>query len=369
MSLKHALKGAIKSLFAGELRIGRGGGHPFDPLESNGIVATCARTFPADRAFLAEWDALADSSKSATPFACSTWQRGVAAQFVASDKFRLITVRRETRLLAVLPLQIAAGGYLETPGTGVSDYIDPLVIEDAALAQEAWRAILSLLAKLWDHSVSGLVLQNVSAPSATRTLLPRLVEQAGFTFEETSNEPSVQITLPKTFEEYWETLDGHERRESRRRLRKAETQGNARLVSAADQADLSAWVVKGLDFLEAHGGDKAEDVRKYLRPFMMRVGADMIREGRMSLRFLMVNDTPAACVFSFRSPAGPMIYNVGFDPAQKQWSPGTVSSAIAIREAIEGGFPTFDFLRGTEDYKYRLGAKDVPLYRLILKRR
>ncbi len=271
--------------------------------------------------------------------------------------------------MAVLPLQIAAGGYLESPGIGVSDYIDPLVIDDAGIGCGSVAGDSALLGRLWDSSVSGIVLHNLPAPSPVRTLLPNIAAEAGFTFEETTHEPAVQIGLPKTFDEYWETLDGHERRESRRRLRKAETQGNAKLVSAADQSDLAAWVAKGLDFLEAHGGEKAQDVRAYVRPFLTRVGPEMIRQGRLLLRFLMVNDMPAGCVFSMRSAAGPMIYNVGFDPAQKQWSPGTVSSAIAIREAIEGGYQVLDFLRGTEDYKYRLGAKDVPLYRVVLQRR
>ena len=46
-------------------------------------------------------------------------------------------------------------------------------------------------------------------------------------------------------------------------------------------------------------------------------------------------------------------YQSGFDPAYSKLSPGTVMIAHAIRRAIEGGYTTFDFLRGDEAYKRR----------------
>jgi CelD/BcsL family acetyltransferase involved in cellulose biosynthesis len=39
-----------------------------------------------------------------------------------------------------------------------------------------------------------------------------------------------------------------------------------------------------------------------------------------------------------------------------------------IRLAAEEGCSTFDMLRGDEPYKYRFGATDVPLIRLLLER-
>jgi CelD/BcsL family acetyltransferase involved in cellulose biosynthesis len=41
---------------------------------------------------------------------------------------------------------------------------------------------------------------------------------------------------------------------------------------------------------------------------------------------------------------------------------------LCIRDAVEAGLPFFDFLRGDEPYKYDLGGKDYPLYRMVVKR-
>ena len=63
-----------------------------------------------------------------------------------------------------------------------------------------------------------------------------------------------------------------------------------------------------------------------------------------------------------------MLYNLGYDPAAKPWSPGVVATAMAIRRAIEQGCAVYDLLRGREAFKYRLGARDRAIYRMTLKK-
>ncbi len=82
----------------------------------------------------------------------------------------------------------------------------------------------------------------------------------------------------------------------------------------------------------------------------------------------MVNDEPAACILQFPHLKGPELYNCGFDPAKKEWSPGVVLVALAIQQAIKQGYETFDLLRGQEPYKYKLGAFDRPLWMITLKK-
>ena len=45
-----------------------------------------------------------------------------------------------------------------------------------------------------------------------------------------------------------------------------------------------------------------------------------------------------------------------------------VLTAAAIERAIDLGRAEFDFLRGNEEYKYRFGAVDRPIYHLTLRR-
>jgi len=52
-------------------------------------------------------------------------------------------------------------------------------------------------------------------------------------------------------------------------------------------------------------------------------------------------------------------YQSAWDASYAQHSLGTILNEETMRLAAGNGFPSFDFLRGDEDYKYRLGASDV----------
>jgi CelD/BcsL family acetyltransferase involved in cellulose biosynthesis len=95
----------------------------------------------------------------------------------------------------------------------------------------------------------------------------------------------------------------------------------------------------------------------------------MIRRRRLDLLTLKINGQPAACLLQFPSPTGPMLYNCGFDVAQKEWSPGVVAVALAIQQAIAQGAGEYDLLRGREGYKYKLGGVDRAVYKVMLHKK
>ena len=54
------------------------------------------------------------------------------------------------------------------------------------------------------------------------------------------------------------------------------------------------------------------------------------------------------------------LYNSGYDPAYRDLSVGLICKAYCIGETIERGM-RYDFLKGREVYKHRLGAREVPI--------
>ena len=164
------------------------------------------------------------------------------------------------------------------------------------------------------------------------------------------------IRLPGTFDEFWASLDGHERTEKRRRLKNAESRGHARLVIPQSDAEIATSLDAFLKMLESSPGEKSQAARKTLRPFLLRVAPPLIRAQRLELLLLQIDGHPAAGLLQFPSPAGPLLYNTGFAPAARPWSPGVVAILLAIRRAIDHHAAEYDLLRGNEEYKYRLGA-------------
>ena len=84
--------------------------------------------------------------------------------------------------------------------------------------------------------------------------------------------------------------------------------------------------------------------------------------GWLQLSFLTVNDEPAAAYLCFDYDNRILVYNSGLVPQTfAHLSPGIVLLAYLIRHAIDSGRSAFDFLRGNEEYKYRMGGHDHPV--------
>ena len=84
--------------------------------------------------------------------------------------------------------------------------------------------------------------------------------------------------------------------------------------------------------------------------------------GWLSLDFLEVEGARVAATFSFVYSGVFYLYNSAFDASWGAQSPGIVLVVRLIRRAIEQGIRRFDFLRGTERYKFDLGAERLPLH-------
>jgi CelD/BcsL family acetyltransferase involved in cellulose biosynthesis len=91
-------------------------------------------------------------------------------------------------------------------------------------------------------------------------------------------------------------------------------------------------------------------------------------KGWLRLTFLKCDDTPAAAYCDFDYGRQILVYNSGLLPdAYAHLSPGIVLLAYNIRNAIESGHTIYDFLRGNETYKYRMGAQDTRVYKLVAR--
>jgi len=360
------IKQKLRGIFGGELKISSPDGPAIHTVEHIGISATCHRQWPTHKAFQEGWDRLSQICSHATTFTSRTWQHDGVGQTLRPGALRLITATRGEELLAVLPMEITPTGFLESIGHATSDYLDPLV--DPGHQPESWAAIFALLDELWDRELKAITFQNIRHDSPCRDILPNAAAAHGLTCDQTVVNNAARIKLPSTWEGYLESLESHERKELRRKIRKAEEQAQARLV-AIDGANWDeARLARAFDLIEAADATKGEWFAIHVRPMLASIGATLAREGRLRLLMLMLGEVPAAALLEFPSPRGPLLYNSGYDPAQRQWSPGAVMFGLALKDAIENGGQVFDLLRGREEYKYKMGAVDDPLFRISIHR-
>jgi CelD/BcsL family acetyltransferase involved in cellulose biosynthesis len=363
LQLNGRMRGALRALVPAALNIA-GSHHDFDPLQRDGLCARCLRDWPDDPDFLPRWNELLARNPWATAFLSPAWQSAAVKEFVPAGHFRLITVSRQRQLLAVLPLALNGSSMLETPGSCVTDYLDPLV--DSQAIVECWEMILRLLDELWDWSVCGVLLHQVRADSPLRQILPGLAPNFGFEYRETLAVKAPCIVLPKSWDEYLASLDAHERKEIKRKLRNAQTKANLQWLTIRDEAELVPALDRALAAMCQSESCKADFTDEVLVGFLRRLCPILARQGDFFLQELWLQGKPSAWLLCLRSDRGPMIYNTGYEFAQRRWSPGIVSFSLAIQDAIAAGAPVFNLLRGTEEYKRRFGAQDLGLFNIQL---
>lgn len=249
----------------------------------------------------------------------------------------------------------------------VSDYLDLLVSPPQV---EAFCT--ALLERLTQPDLPGwgsLDLCNLPAASPTRGALQRAAAARGWRLtEQTLPDPTPVIPLPETWEAYLEMMDKKERHELKRKLRRvsgAEAPVTWRMVTGGEHLAAEAET-----FMRLMACDPAK--ARFLTPAMRAQFTELIgaagQNGWLQLAFLEVDHAPAAAYLNFDFNNRVWVYNSGLEPRFNSLSAGWVLLGYLIQWAIENKRAAFDFMRGSEDYKYRFGAVAEPLYRLQISR-
>ncbi|MBW2064202.1 MAG: GNAT family N-acetyltransferase [Deltaproteobacteria bacterium] len=216
---------------------------------------------------------------------------------------------------------------------------------------------------LKEKGVSLLTLGAVRPDSTVARHVARSAERMGFhvTWEEAGT--TLDMDLPGSWEEYLHMLSGKQRHELRRKLRRL---GEAAEVNYRVIGDIEG-TPEILDLFFLLFRKSRKDKEEFLGPeretFFRTLAARTSRAGLLRIGILELGGTPVAAVMCFDHDGVRYLYNSGFDPERGNLSVGLVSKILCIKDSIEKGMRKFDFLKGPEVYKYRLGGKEVPLKR------
>ncbi len=257
----------------------------------------------------------------------------------------------------------ADGGWTFLGGEQVADYLDALV---APGREEAfWR---DLLAEGLPALGGGrLVLPGLVAGTPSLEVLPRVCADAGFSCAVEEMDRAPYVSLPASFDGYLDGLGRKERHELRRKIRRAGEllPGLAfRVTEAPGELDRDLGSFVSLHRKSHPGKERFMDDR--MEGFFREVAGGFFRSGRLRLAFLSGGGKDVASLFQFRTDGALLLYNSGYDPEHRAANPGLVLIARSIGRAVEEGLEEYDFLRGTERYKYDLGGVDRAVYRLTV---
>lgn len=210
-----------------------------------------------------------------------------------------------------------------------------------------------------------------SMPAVSRLRLDSLPEEAasvladgarawGWEVAVSQRDVAAVLELPVSFDEYLVSIGKRERHELRRKRRRYEAVvGSLELVHVDDDGEVFD------QFAALHrrsGGDKGA----FMTAQMERYFGSLFTLPGWGIDTLIGEDgRVVAASFGYRDEDGYYLYNSAFDPDLGHTSPGQVMLGLMIERAISEGCSVFDFLKGDETYKFRLGAIERPLYDII----
>ena len=278
----------------------------------------------------------------------------------------MLAGREDGHLVALLPLFVytvpresAADGSLVAEriaaflGAGNSDYLD--LIAEPGLDAAAATACLERLdqrADRWE-----ICQFEELRPDSPLLTVPT---PQGWAEQRSPQVACPALALPAGTRELADVIPGRQTRNLRRLVRHAEQHGDVRIETAdlvscgrifGALAHLHAlrWHERGLPGVLA-----GEENEGFHANVIMRFAA----RGTLALHALHLGGEIAAVSYGFYERHEALYYLGSFDPRWAHCGPGALLLGAVIEKAIRRGCERFDFLNGSEPYKYYWGAKD-----------
>ncbi|MBC8505925.1 MAG: GNAT family N-acetyltransferase [Anaerolineales bacterium] len=323
-----------------------------------------------------EWNQLLEKSANNVPFLrheyLTTWWGTLGGGEWQSGELYIVLARNETgELIGIAPLfltkNLAGQDALMFLGSiEISDYLDLIVAEEVLL--EFVEGLLEHLTSPDAPPWEVLDWYNLLDDSPTLPTLEAGAKKLGLNYSLEKLQPSPRISLASDWEEYLLGIQGKQRREIRRKVRRAEGfYVPVEWYTVEDEDKLDDEIDAFLDLM-AHDSEKDAFLTEVMRSQMRTSVHTAFREGWLQLSFLTVGDEKAAAYLNFDYANQIWVYNSGINFKFNELSPGWVLLAYLIEWAIDNGREYFDMMRGDEIYKYRFGGVDRFVMRAQIRR-
>lgn len=336
------------------------------------------KTLNTDNAFLAlrkDWNDLLQRSRNDNIFLTWEWMHTWWKHYGAGKELFLVTVRGDDgALLGLAPMcikkvsfhglaSLKAMTFLGTEEV-CSDYLD--IIASPEAHEEIVKAVFDYLdgsSGAWDF----VILSDMLADSGSYRHIVRELEarRAGYFLADEKECP--YISLPESYETYVAGLSKNTRYNLSRRARNLEARFHAYDGSESVDKVMEKLFELHEKRMDSKAVRRSDFLLKKLTDFHMDAARIFRETGALRIYSLLVGGEPVAMLYGFRYGGRFFYYQAGMDPAYEKQSPGAVLMSNCIRDSIEGGLHEFDFLRGSEPYKYKWTGTSRKTVNIVLR--
>lgn len=304
------------------------------------------------------WSASNRTLKWGHPFLLPPWLMHWWDVFGAGQERLLWEIRDGNRFLGVAALRAEGDTARFIGSADLCDYQDFIV--SAGLEEDFFRALLVLLR---ERGLCRLDLHGLRPDSSTLLALPSIAPTLGCRFVQEEEDVSYELPLPSSWDAYLSGLSGKERHEIQRKFRRLGHHFPYRLEVLHKPREVEAAMDEFIHLFKVSRPGKEAFLTESREVFLRGVTRSLAEAGRVKLHFLRVGNARAAAALCFDLEETVYLYNSGMEPEYRDLSAGLLCKLLSVRHSLESAKTTYDFLKGAETYKARLGARAVPLYR------
>lgn len=323
-----------------------------------------------------EWQSLFDTGLTKVPFLrpdyLQTWWRTRGGgEWPESAQLVLISAREDGKLVGLAPCFVSERdgkhSLLLLGAIEISDYLDLVV--SASHVQEFARGLLMYVRDhlVGEYGIQQIELDNILELSPSIQAFQQASLELGLKIEVSPLERAPYIPLNGDYEEYLSRLDKKQRHEIRRKMRRMmELPTPTHWYIVSDATMLDAEIEEFLKLMAFDPEKKAflsEKMKEQMRISMR----EAFNAGYLQLAFMCIGDDRAAAYLNFDFGNRIYVYNSGMNPEYFEHSPGWVLLGHLLKWANENSRFEFDFMRGTEDYKYKFGGVDRQVMRVSIQ--
>ena len=338
----------------------------------------CVRVVADDEGFdrlESDWRRLQDAT-SVSAFKSFDWQRNWWRHFGGAERgcvLHLVVVEVVGVVVGIAPLMIRSEPVLgpvrletlQFLASGISDYLGIL-----CETRHAPTVAAAIAGHLRDVSFDVLVLRDLRDLSGVSELLLDRLGQARWTVQRQPGETCPHTPLSATWDDTLKQFSASHRKRLSYMQRRLEREFEVEFQRIADPAELDDAMRTMMSMHQQHwvgtgfaGAFNSADSQR----FHLETARAFLARGGLVLAFLRINGKVAASLYGFKAGRSLQFYLSGRSETDEfvKYSPGVVIHVYCMQAMIQEGIGDYDFLRGTEPYKYTLGATDSTTWSLL----
>ena len=312
-----------------------------------------------------DWSILHSKSKNNSPFSTWEWVSNYEKILMGrNEELNIICIfNKEEKLIAVAPFILKKErryglefNIVELIGgdDGIAaDYMD--IIIDPEYLDEGKTRLLNYLIKGTDFQWDLIRWSGILDDSKCLDLLGQFKNE-GYEAVGEAMDICPYITLPKTWEEYLDSLSKKSRYNVRKKRRDLEKEyKNCRFFFVGDEETLQQTMEYTVQLHRKRmmmKGKQGFSISSTFWEFQKEVAREFLAKGWLFLGVLEADGSPVASQYGFKFNNKLFHYQTGFDPNYERHSTGLISTGYMIENALKEKLQEYDFLRGREDYKF-----------------